>query len=292
MAFMGDVMLRNIPSEVWAFDVEWVPDVESGRRAYGLAPDADDETVLDEMWQRGGATDDDPRPYLKTVLCRVVSVAAVIRKRAQDGSVSLVLHSVPSADAEAMHEADLLARFLEAVGKAKPQLVGFNSRSSDLMILLQRAMVHRLTQPEFCRRPAKPWEGTDYFARGGEAHIDLMEGFGGRGKATPSLHEFATACRIPGKIATDGSQVTDLWLGRNVRRIVQYNECDALTTYLLWLRAALLTGHLSVEAHAREEEQLEGLLAERAALDGNEHLQEYLAVWRELRAPRLLVPMA
>src|SRR5829696_8927004 len=31
-AFMGDVMLRNIPSEVWAFDVEWVPDVESGRR--------------------------------------------------------------------------------------------------------------------------------------------------------------------------------------------------------------------------------------------------------------------
>jgi hypothetical protein len=124
MAFMGDVMLRNIPSEVWAFDVEWVPDVESGRRAYDLAPDTDDHAVLKEMWRRGGATQDDPRPYLKTVLCRVVSVAAVIRKRAQDGSVSLVLlHSVPSADAEAMHEADLLAHFLEAIGKLKPQLV-------------------------------------------------------------------------------------------------------------------------------------------------------------------------
>ena len=96
-----------------------------------------------------------------------------------------------------------------------------NSRSSDLIILLQRAMVNRLTQPAFCRRPAKPWEGTDYFARGSEAHIDLMEDFGGWGKATPSLHEFATACRIPGKIATDGSQVTDLWLGGDVRSIVQ-----------------------------------------------------------------------
>jgi hypothetical protein len=47
-----------------------------------------------------------------------------------------------------------------------------------------------------------------------------------------------------------------------------------------------------VEAHAREEEQLEGVLVERGALDGNEHLQRYLAVWKELRAPRLLVPMA
>src|SRR5512134_3594639 len=125
---MGDVMLRNIPSEVWAFDVEWVPDVESGRRTYGLPPNVDDETVLDEMWQRGGATEDNPRPYLKTVLCRVVSVAMVIRKRAQDGSVSLVLQSLPSAVAEAMQEADLLARFLDAVGTARPQLVGFNSR--------------------------------------------------------------------------------------------------------------------------------------------------------------------
>jgi 3'-5' exonuclease len=285
-------MLRNIPSEVWAFDVEWVPDVDSGRRAYGLAPDVDDESVLHEMWQRGGATEDDPRPYLKTVLCRVVSVASVIRTRAEDGSISLVLHSVPSVAAEAMHEADLLARFLEAVGKAKPQLVGFNSRSADLMILLQRAMVHRLSQPEFCRPPASPWEGTDYFARRSDAHVDLMDAFGGWGKATPSLHEFATACQIPGKIATHGRQVTDLWLRGDVRRIVQYNECDALTTYLLWLRAALLSGHLNIEAHASEEGQLERLLVERASLEGHDHLREYLATWAALRNPRPLVSRA
>jgi hypothetical protein len=275
-------MLRNIPSEVWAFDVEWVPDVESGRRAYDLPPDADDGDVLTEMWQRGGATEEDPRPYLKTVLCRVVSVAAVIRKRVAPGETTLVLHSLPALDAERCDEADLLRRFLEAVGKAKPQLVGFNSRSADLMILLQRAMVHRLALPDFCARPPKPWEGVDYFARGSEAHIDLKEEFSGWGKATPSLHEFATACRIPGKITTDARQVLDLWLDGDVRRIVQYNECDALSTYLLWLRAALLGGHLTEEQHAKEEQQLEALLAGRAALPGHEHLEAYLAAWRQL----------
>jgi predicted PolB exonuclease-like 3'-5' exonuclease len=144
--------------------------------------------------------------------------------------------------------------------------------------------VNRLRSPGFCQRPAKPWEGTDYFAKGSEAHIDLMEAFGGWGKATPSLHEFATACGIPGKMLAEGRSVVDLWLAGNVRRIVQYNECDALSTYLLWLRAALLAGHLTVDEHAREEERLERLLGERGTHDEHAHLLDYLARWTDLRA--------
>ena len=96
------------------------------------------------MWERGGATKENPRPYLKTVMCRVVSIAAVIRKQADDGRVALDLRSLPNDDAATATEADILSRFLTGVGKAKPQLVGFNSRSADLMILVQRAMVNRL----------------------------------------------------------------------------------------------------------------------------------------------------
>jgi hypothetical protein len=277
-------MIRHLPPELWAFDAEWIPDVASGRRVYDLPAEADDREVLDEMWERGGACDDDPRPFLKTVLCRVVSIAAVVRKQMPDGKVSLLLHALPQPGDEHLGEADLIGRFLEAVGRAKPQLVGFNSRSADLIILLQRALAHRLTLPEFCRRPPKPWEGMDYFARGSDAHLDLKEEFGGWGKATPSLHELATVCRIPGKIGLDAHSVVDLWLAGDVRRIVQYNECDALSTYLLWLRAALLTGHLSPDRHAREEQHLEELLTARAPLPGHEHLQTYLMAWQELRA--------
>jgi 3'-5' exonuclease len=275
-------MLKHVPPEVWAFDVEWVPDPDSGRRAYGLPPDLTDEAVLEYMWKQGGATDADPRPYLKTVLCRVVSIAAVIRKQTGDGDVSLKLHSLPSPDEPDASELDRLRRFLTALGKAKPQLVGFNSQSSDIVILLQRALSNRLALPDFCKRPAKPWEGVDYFARGNDFNIDLKEDLSGWGKATPSLHELATVCRIPGKLGTDGQDVIDLWLAGDVRRIVQYNECDAITTFLLWLRTALLAGHVTPEQHQREETQREALLAERAESPEQRHLADYLAAWRSL----------
>lgn len=276
-------MLKSIPKEVWAFDAEWVPDIPSGRRVYALADAVADEAVLRTMWEHGGATEEDPRPYLKTVMCRVVSIAAVIRRQTDEGTVTLDLRSVPNGDAATATEADVLGRFLAGVGRTKPQLVGFNSRSADLAILTQRAMVHRLSLPDVYRRPAKPWEGTDYFARGSEWQVDLKEALGGWGKATPSLHEFATCCGIPGKTLADGDSVVGLWLAGDVRTIVQYNECDALTTYLLWLRAALLTGLVTADEHAREEALLEGLLERKGELDGHEHLLEYLDQWREMR---------
>jgi predicted PolB exonuclease-like 3'-5' exonuclease len=276
-------MLKSVAKEVWAFDAEWVPDAASGRRAYDLADTERDEAVLRTMWARGGATHDDPHPYLKTMLCRVVSIAAVIRKVGKDGNISLALRSLPAAEAPAASEAEIIARFLEGVGKTQPQLVGFNSRSADLVILLQRAMVNRLSLSDFCRRPAKPWEGIDYFARGSEAHLDLKEEFGGWGRATPSLHEFATACGIPGKTLADGHSVADLWPAGELRTIVQYNECDALSTYLLWLRAALLTGQFTAEQHEQEERRVWDLLERRAEADGHEHLAEYLETWLRLR---------
>ena len=277
-------MFKTIPQEVWAFDLEWVPDPASGRRAYRLGAEVTDLDVIAEMWKRGGADADNPRPFLKTVLCRIVSVAAVVRKQVNTQGVSLMLHSLPPPGSEGATEGDLIARFMGAIGKAKPQLVGFNSQSADLPILLQRALVHRLALPDFCRRPEKPWEGVDYFARGGDFHVDLKEVFCGWGRATPSLHELATACRIPGKIDLAGRDVVDLWLEGDVRRIVQYNEFDALSTYLIWLRAALLGGHVTPDQHDHEESQLEAMLAARAAEPGHHHLGEFLAAWRALRA--------
>ena len=277
-------MLKIVPQEVWAFDVEWVPDPESGRRVYGLPASLSDDEVLKHMWKKGGATEEDPQPYLKTVLCRVVSIASVIRRQGKDGSVSLKLHSLPMPDAMDATEADIIFRFLSALGKAKPQLVGYNSQSSDIIILMQRALAGSLCLPDFCKRPAKPWEGVDYFARGSDYNIDLKEEFGGWGKATPSLHELATVCRIPGKIGTDGQDVVDLWKAGNIRRIVQYNECDAITTYLVWLRAALMAGHLTREDFLAEEGQIEAMLKEKAESPENDHLAHYLEVWQELRA--------
>ncbi len=276
-------MLKIVAPEVWVFDAEWVPDPDAGRRVYGLPPLLSDAEVLQHMWKEGGATQDDPQPYLKTVLCRVVSIATVVRKQAEDGSVALSLHSLPDPDALNSTEAYILLRFLSGLGKTKPQLVGYNSQSADIAILVQRALANSLYLPDFCKRPAKPWQGVDYFARGSDFNIDLKELFGRWGKGMPSLHELATVCRIPGKIGTDGNDVVGLWQQGDISGIVQYNECDALTTYLVWLRAALMAGHVTAEGFEQEEAQLEELLSAKAESPEGGHLLRFLEAWRELR---------
>ncbi len=65
-------MFRQVMQEVWAFDVEWVPDPAAGRLLYDLPENLPDSEVLDEMWRRNGATDDNPRPFLRTLLYRVL----------------------------------------------------------------------------------------------------------------------------------------------------------------------------------------------------------------------------
>lgn len=276
-------MLKMIAPVVWAFDAEWVPDPATGRRVYSLDASASDEDVLRHMWAAGGATEEDPMPYLKTVLCRVVSVAAVIRKQESGGKVALRLHSVPADAREELSEKQLLSRFLGGVGDAQPQLVGYNSLSADVPILLQRALVNEVSAPKFCRRPNKPWEGVDYFARGSDYHIDLREEVGGWGKATPSLHEVASACGIPGKLDTTGQDVVTLWRAGNLDAILGYNECDALTTYLLWLRLVHLAGLVTKEGYEAEQMQLRAYLQSLATEKGKPHLAAYVAAWDRLR---------
>lgn len=278
-------MFKTVANDVWAFDAEWVPDPTSGRAAYNLPSTLSDVEVIDEMWARGGATPENPKPYLKTVLCRVVSVACVTRKCSKPGDVRLTLFSLPEPKESTLAEGVLIERFLSGVGKSKPQLVGFNSISADVMILVQRGVVNGLRIPEFCKRPDKPWEGPDYFARFSDSNVDLREVLGGSGRTVPTLHEIATSCGIPGKLDVSGEGVIDLWLNGEYRRIVQYNEWDALTTYLLWLRTAHFGGFLTTENYQAEQKQLEELLIAKSQDPANDHLPTFLERWRALRRP-------
>lgn len=277
-------MFKTVHDCVWAFDAEWVPDPKTGRAVYGLPPTMADDSVQEEMWRRGGGDEENPRPYLKTAFCRLVSIAAVIRS--VETEPPLQLYSLPSRGAAGgeLEEGDLIGRFLEGVGRHHPQLIGFNSRNADFPILLQRGLVHGVSAPEFSRRPDRPWEGVDYFSHG-EWHIDLAEILGARSRdSRPSLHEIATACHIPGKFSTGGGDVADLWRAGQIDEIVRYNEFDALTTYLVWLRLAHFGGFFTSEQYAREQELVEEFLRrEGAAGSRKEHLSAYLEEWLRLK---------
>ena len=279
-------MFKEIKDELWAFDAEWVPDPNAGRLLYDLPDDLPDREVMDEMWKRNGATEEDPEPYLKTVLCRLVSIAMVIRIRnPSTNEVTLDLRSRPKDPTliEDCEEAAILDKFLGSIEQRSPQLVGYNSSGADLPILIQRAIVNGVRAPGFCARPNKPWEGRDYFARDNQWHIDLMSAASPRWNTAPSLNEIATLSGIPGKLGFDGSRTADAWLQGDIERIVKYNEHDALTTYLLWLRMAHVAGLIPPQTYREEQDQLRALLVERSSDPDHEHLGKYLTEWDRLR---------
>ena len=277
-------MFKTVDDHLWAFDAEWVPDPVAGRLLHGLPGETSDADAMARMWKEGGATEEDPTPYLKTVRCRVVSIAAV-QRRARERKTELKLLWLPRDvdDPAQQAEGSILGTFLDALGRHRPQLVGFNSASADLKILVQRGVLGGLAAPAFCKRPEKPWEGTDYFSRNSEAHIDLMETLSSWGKGAVSLHEAATLSGIPGKLAVEGEQVASLWLAGRWREIVQYNCFDALTTYLLWLRVAHFAGFFSAAEYEEEQRLVHALIEEEGIKEGGEYLEAYADAWQRLR---------
>ena len=275
-------MFKTVNKDVWAFDAEWVPDPEAGRRLYQLQEDTSDSEVIRKMWEEGGADEENPMPYLKTTICRVISIAAVVRTEKENGDVALSLTALPHdiTDPQQTTEAAILSRFLNAVGEKKPQLVGFNSAKADLKVLLQRAVANGIQAAKFAKRPNKPWEGYDYFdARNSEGHVDLIEILGSYGKSNPSLNEMATVCGIPGKMGISGEEVAPMWLEGRLAEIVAYNECDALSTYLIWLRVAYFGGFFDPQQYTEEQARVRNLLSTEGTLPGKEHLLEFLERW-------------
>lgn len=277
-------MFRTVRPVVWAFDCEWVPCARSARLLFGLGSDTTEREAFEALWAAAGATAERPRPFLPLVRSRLASVAVVERRVRSDGSVSLALCASPR-DPEAT-ETDTLRPFLDGLARRQPQLVGFHSHASDLPLILQRAFVLGMAAPGLCCRPERPWSGPDYSHPYNEWNVDLLRALGGRrGAASVSLSDLAALSGIPAKLAASGpvsgADVADLWLDGRRDAIRQYNECDAVTTYLVWLRAARLAGLFSDVQHVEEEGRVEVLL-EQHAERGAAHLHAFLDHWRTL----------
>jgi hypothetical protein len=278
-------MFKDVKPNLWAFDMEWVPDTVGGRALYHLPPETTDRETMQVMWRNNGATEEEPQPFIKTALCRVISIAMVDRTRDRTGKVQLRLRTLPqdTSDDGKIREAYIVGTFLGYLGKFKPQLVGYNSIAADIRALVQRGMICGLHCPEFGRRPNKPWEGPDYFSRISDWNIDLKDALTpGWGSGSPSLNEMATLSGIPGKMEMDGQAVPPMWLDGHLDKIVAYNEYDALTTYLVWLRTAHFAGFFTPVEYDREQQMVRDLIQQEIA-ENRPHLQAFLDEWDRLK---------
>lgn len=280
-------MLKDQLSErTWFYDLEWVPDADGARRLMDLPAGASEADAIQALWNYSGATAEQKRPFVKYLFSRVVSIAFLSRNLVfVDGSktVEFGLHSLPKLPLEApdCDEAYLIGRFLHFIGERDPHLVGFNSAQSDIQVLIQRGLVNEVTAEKFCLRPPKPWEGRDYFYKYSEEHLDLLALFSRGNGMTPKLDELAKLCGFPGKIDIDGKQVVDLWLARDLDKIVKYNQIDVLNTYLVWLRVVYFCGKIRDDKYYAELDIFRDFLKREAANEENDHLRQFLEAWPE-----------
>ena len=284
-------MLKTLANSVFSFDVEWIPDPRSAEILHNLPaannPGSQASDSFEALWAsaRKEGEAPDSQPYLKTILCRVVSLAGILREKVPGGQPSLKLISLPvdPSDSLKSDEKTILSSFLKSVGRRKPQLVGYNSAQADVPILVQRSIVHGLPGFGFSDRPNKPWEGVDYFdARNSDYNVDLADAMG-QFRDRPTLHQAATLSGIPGKLEVSGDSVAQMWLEGKLNEIVEYNEFDAFTTHLLWARIAHFSGLLSTDQYT-EEQRLVRELLETEISNNRPHLERFVNEWDRLQS--------
>jgi predicted PolB exonuclease-like 3'-5' exonuclease len=253
----------------FSFDIETVPDVEFGRRMYGLEDLSDEDvgTALTFMRQQQTGSD-----FLPLHLHRVVAISVAFRSG--DG---FRVWTLGDRDAD---EAEIIQRFFEGIERYSPELVSWNGGGFDLPVLHYRALRHGIQAPRY-------WETGDndrdfrynnYLSRFHWRHIDLMDvlaGFQPRGRA--SLDQVAVMLGFPGKLGMSGDKVWDTWLAGGIDEIRDYCETDVLNTFLVYLRFEFMRGHLDAAGLEREYSVV------RAALEDMDrpHLNEFLAAWQQ-----------
>lgn len=252
----------------FSFDIETVPDVDFGRRLWGMEGVADEDVasaMTFRQLQKNGSE------FLPLHQHRVVAISVALRS-----GDSFRLWSLGEADSD---EAELVRRFFDGIERYTPDLVSWNGGGFDLPVLHYRALKHGIQAPRYWEvgDSDREFKWNNYLSRYHWRHIDLMDvlsGYQPRGRA--SLDETAVLLGFPGKLGMSGDKVWDSYRAGGIADIRNYCETDVLNTWLIYLRFEFMRGNLD---NKRLEAELALVRDTLAGMD-RPHLNEFLDAWR------------
>jgi predicted PolB exonuclease-like 3'-5' exonuclease len=255
-------------TNVFAFDIETVPDVDGGRRLYRLEGLSDRDAANAMMQIRRQETGDSE--FLRLHLHRIVAISAILRTEDRFQVWSLGESTSP--------EKELIQRFFDGVARYRPVLVSWNGGGFDLPVLHYRALLHGVPAPSYWeigeRDPGFRWN--NYLNRYHMRHTDLMDVLAAyQPRAMAPLDEVAVLIGLPGKMGQSGAQVWERFQSGDLEGIRQYCEIDALNTFLIYLRFELLRGNLDQGAYADECQRVRQSLTG----SGKPHLEAFGSAW-------------
>lgn len=252
-------------SPILVFDIETIPDVDTGRRLYPTLKDlhdADALSALTALRQAEAGTD-----FMRLPLHKIACLSFLWF----DGTN----FHLKSLSLESMSEQDILATFLRAFEK-KPVLVSWNGAGFDLPVIMYRAMHHRLSAPALFNPAQKP----DYLYRYGEMHIDLMDKMSlYNNYQRQKLDTIASLCGFAGKGDIDGSQVVPMVQAGDWQKLTSYCESDVLNTWLIYLRWLILTAKADITECDALIDATYGFVESLKHSDGSLRHQGFLDAW-------------
>jgi predicted PolB exonuclease-like 3'-5' exonuclease len=250
---------------ILVFDIETIPDIETGRKLYDLHDLSDEETAQAMFALRRAKAGNDFLPHYLQKIC----------------AISLVLShgsqiKVWSLGDELSDEKELITRFFAGIDKHTPTLVSWNGSGFDLPVLHYRALDHGITASTYWEagENQQAFRWNNYLSRFHYRHIDLMDIIAGyQNKAFAPLDEISSMLGFPGKMGMSGSKVWEQYLGGQIKSIRDYCETDVLNTFCVYLRFELMRGVINQDEYLRNIERLKDYLrSENEKL----HLQEFL----------------
>lgn len=251
-------MLNN---PILVFDIETIPDIQTGRRIYAELSDLSDDdamTAISAIRQAEAGTEFMRLPLHK-VACLSFFWADLKNKQFSLKSLALNKHS----------ESEILSTFFRAFNKnPMPILVSWNGNGFDIPVILYRALHHQLAAPKLFADNGK----NSYTSRYGTMHLDLMDKL--------SLHNYsykqkldtiAALCGFAGKGDVDGSQVVPMVKNNEWEKLTTYCESDVLNTWFIYLRYQILMGQLSNDDYQMICQDVGYYL--NSLLDSNHHIR-------------------
>lgn len=252
---------------VCIFDIETIPDADAIARLQQvdcLSPD--EQFDFAELHRRSEVG----HTFMRHHLHKVASIALCFSRHGK--------FKVASVGEIGDDEKTLLTKFFNLIDTYRPQLVSWNGSGFDLPVLHYRALFHGVAAPTYWDvghfDNGSKWN--NYLSRFQWQHIDLMDVIAGyQGRCVAPLNDIAKLCGFPGKLATDGSAVLDLYKANRLDAIRDYCETDVLNTYLVYLRFELIRGLCSAAQYQQHIDDLKAYLRHA----DKPHFDEFLTAW-------------
>lgn len=258
-------MSNNTP--ILIFDIETIPDVETGKRLYpniASLDDLDAQSALIANRQAEAGHD-----FMRLPLHKIACLSLLWVENQNFYLKSLALNE--------MDEQQILSTFLRAFIK-KPLLVSWNGAGFDLPVLLYRMAHHKMNATTLVNAGINK---LDYLNRYSERHIDLMDKFNfGAWGNKQKLDTVASLCGFAGKQDIDGSQVVPMVQKGQWQKLTTYCESDVLNTWLIYLRWQLLYGKITETDHQQLIESTYHFIEKQKNPDGQLRHQGFLDAWQ------------